>query len=370
MRIFYSAIFLILLFAVSAFAQITTTAPEKPLTQAEYVQLLYTLEKNPSKHDEVVETVRRRGIGFVLTDGLKNLTASKSKSDAELRRTVEEAARRKDNPTASQLPGEKESKDALNKARENTLAAVDDMPDFLVKQVILRSVGYAGTNKFTSTDRLVIAVGYRAAGNEEYRVLSINGIAQADTENKQSYEGLGGSSSTGEFVTILSTIFKPESDTKFEAIDTDVLRGRRSIVYSFETDREKAKLLLKASGHFDSESIAGIKGKIWIDRDSFRVLRVESQATQIPDSFTIRASSQNIDYDWVSINNQKYLLPSLAEFRITGREGKELFENRNEIRFREYRKFDVDIKILDDDVTDENAPVQGNPAQTAPPKKP
>jgi hypothetical protein len=369
MRIFYPVILIILLFAIAVSAQTAAPSPvpvgEKPLTQAEYVQLLYTLEKNPAKHDEIVETVRKRGIGFVLTDGLKSLTASKSKNDVALRRTLEESARRKDNPTAYQLPSEKESKEVLNKARELTLAAVDEMPDFLVKQVILRSVGYAGTNKFTQTDRLLVAVGYRSAGNEEYRVMSVNGIAQpAAGDAKQSYEDMGGSSSTGEFVTILSTIFKSENDTKFEALDTDVLRGRRSIVYTFETVKEKAKLLLKASGHFDSQTIAGIKGKIWIDRENFRVLRVESQATQIPDSFVIRASSQNIDYDWVNISDQKYLLPSMAEFRITGREGKELYENRNEIRFREYRKFDVDIKILDtDEPPDEETPA-------APPKKP
>jgi hypothetical protein len=369
MRIFYSAIFIILLFGTVAFAQ----AQDKPLTQTEYVQLLYDLQQHPNKKDEIVETIRKRGLGFVLTDGLRELTLSKSRSDETLKRTVEEANRRRENPAAFQLPPEKESAEALAKSREATLAAVDEMPDFLVKQVILRSVGYAGTNKFTPTDRLLIAVGYRASGEEEYRVLSLNGIPQSASENKHSYEDMGGSSSTGEFVTVLSTIFKPENKTRFEAVDTDLLRGRRAIVYSFETGRENAKLLLKASGTVSGETVAGIKGRIWIDRDNFRVLRVQSQATEIPDSFVIRASSQNIDYDWVTINNQKYLLPSLAEFRITGREGKDLFENRNEIRFREYRKFDVDIKVLDDDEPVDDTPPQTTPQPTppaAPEKKP
>ena len=97
----------LILFSVSfAFAQ---DVPQKPLTQAEYVKMLYVLDKNPGKKDELVEAVRKRGIGFELTDGLRSLTTSKSRNDADLRRTLEEAARRKENPTAAKLPSEKEA---------------------------------------------------------------------------------------------------------------------------------------------------------------------------------------------------------------------------------------------------------------------
>lgn len=370
MRIFSSVFLSLLLLAVSLSAQTVMPTPGgKPLTQAEYVQLLYTLERNPSKKDEVVETVRKRGIGFVLTDGLRSLTASKSKSDAELRRTLEEAARRKENPEAFQLPDEKESATVLIKARENSLAAVEEMPDFLVKQVILRSLSYAGTNKFTSTDRLVIAVGYRAGESEQYRLLSRNGIPEPDSKESRSYESVGGTTSAGEFVTILKTIFKSDSLTKFTPVDTDVLRGQRAIVFSYEITRDLAKQVIGYGGSFEQETISGMKGKIWINRDKARVLRVESQATEIPDSFPVRAASRVIDYEWITINNQKYLLPTLSEVRLTSRENRELLESRNEIRFRDYQKYDVDIKLLDDeDIIEEEEP---KPAATpAPIKKP
>jgi hypothetical protein len=150
----------LILFSFSfAFAQ---TTPEKPLTQAEYVKLLYDLEKNPQKLTEVVETVRKRGIAFTVTDGLRSLTAIKSRGDAELKRTLEESGRRQANPTASQLPSAKESAEILEKSREATLAAVQEMPDFVVKQMIQRSYSYAGTNNFRNQDRLVVAVSYRS----------------------------------------------------------------------------------------------------------------------------------------------------------------------------------------------------------------
>src|SRR5919109_3609782 len=79
---------------------------DKPLTSQELVHLVYQLPKDPGKHDEVVEAIRRRGIGFPLTDGMRSLVANKSGNDAVLRRTLEEAERRRANPKTEALPSE------------------------------------------------------------------------------------------------------------------------------------------------------------------------------------------------------------------------------------------------------------------------
>jgi hypothetical protein len=353
----------IIFLALILFLPFVVSAQDKPLTQAEYVKMLYALDKNPAMRDEVVETVRKRGISFQITDGLRSLTSNKSRGDAELKRTLEEAGRRQSNPTAYQLPAEKESAEVLAKAREATLAAVEEMPDFVVKQQIQRGASYAGTNNFRSLDRLVVAVSYRASssedgtqGNEEYRVLSKNGVLQTVSNVKGSYEEVGGTSSTGEFVTVLATIFKPESQTRFEPLDTDLIRGRRAIVYTFEADKDRAKQVITTSGTFSNSTITGIKGKVWIDRENFRVLRIESQATEIPEGFPVTAASRNIDYDWVTISDEKYLLPSYSEVRLTSRENRNAYETRNQIRFKEYQKYGSEVKVLDDDETAIPAP--------------
>jgi hypothetical protein len=325
------------------------TGEQKPLTQAEYVRMLYDLSKNPNNKTALIENLRTRGISFELTDGLRGLTRTKGANDAELLRTLEEANRRRLNPTTAKLPSEKESTEVLAKAREASLAALDDMPDFVVKQQIQRSAAYAGTNNFRNLDKLVVAVSYRASGQEEYKILSVNGVLQASPANKENYSEVGGTSSTGEFVTILAIIFKPESETKFEIVDTDVIRGRRAVVYSFDVKKDKAKLRITAAGVFNDTTIAGMKGKIWIDRENFRVLRIESEATEIPETFPIRATSSNIDYDWVTIAEEKYLLPSLSDVRLTSRDNRQLFETRNLIRFKEYQKYGTEVQISDDE---------------------
>lgn len=345
---------LIIVFILSAF--VFAFGQEKPLTQAEYVKMLYEVQKKSSAKQELIEALRRRGIAFKLTDGLLGLTASKSRRDVELRRTLEEAARRRENPEAAKLPSASEAAEVLEKARKNTLAAVEEMPDFVVKQQIQRSFAYAGTNNFRNLDRLIVAVSYRSDGREEYRVLSLNGALQNNPQAKQTYEEVGGTSSTGEFVTVLAKIFKPESDTKFEVVDTNLLRGRNTVVFDYEIERDKAQQRVSAHGYLTDTTITGMKGKIWIDREDFRVLRVESAATQIPANFPIRTAQRAIDYDWVTISDEKYLLPSLSDVRLTFREKSDVFETRNLIRFKDYQKFGSEVIILDDDEVTEEKP--------------
>lgn len=338
---------------VILFSIVCVFAQEKPLSQSEYVKLLNDLQRNPGIKTDVIETVRKRGIDFPVTDGLLGLTKTKSGADAELARTLREAGRRKENPTAFQLPSAKESEEALSKSREATLLAVEEMPDFVVKQIVHRGVSYAGTSNFQNLDRLVVAVSYRspdvsgANGAEEYRVLSLNGVLQENPKAKSNYFDVGGTSSTGEFVTVLSTIFKAENETKFEPIDTDVIRERRAIVYSFKVSVDKKPESISVGG--GDSTVTGMEGKIWVDRESFRVLRVESNATDIPSDFRVRAAKRTIDYDWVKINDEKFLLPLLSDVRLTSREGREIYETRNVIRFKEYQKFGSEVKILDDD---------------------
>jgi hypothetical protein len=340
---------ILILFFSGVFLAQDLTSRQKPLTQSEYVRLLYDLEKNPQKVNEVIETLRTRGISFVLTDGLRSLTISKSRNNAELRRALEQAEQRRANPETAKLPNQKESDEILKKARQAALTAVEEMPDFIVKQQIQRSAALAGTNNFRNLDRLVVAVSYRSDGKEEYKILSINGVIQPNPQVKNSYEEVGGTSSTGEFVTVLAKIFKPESETKFEVADTDLIRGRKTVVFYYSIERDKARQALISAGSFTDTAITGMKGKVWIDRENFRVLKIESEATEIPEGFPIRSARRMIDYDWVTINDTKYLLPSLSDVRLTFRESREFFESRNLIRFKDYQKYGSEVRILDDD---------------------
>jgi hypothetical protein len=340
---FILRILFILLATFAIFAQ------QGPVTQPEFVKMLYAVEKDAAARSDLIEAVRTRGIGFSLTDGLRSLTRTKSKNDDEVRRVVEEAERRRKNPAEYKRPSEEEAMNALNQARTRTLAAVEEMPDFVVKQQIQRSAAYAGTGTFQNLDRLVVGVSYRSSGEEEYRVLSVNGAIQNSPESKRSYEEVGGTSSTGEFVTMLATIFKSTSETKFELVDSDVVRGRRTITFDFAVTKEKAQQSITCKGITTASTITGMKGRLWIDREDLRVLRIESEATDIPESFPCPSAKRNIDYDWATISEERHLLPILSDVRLTFRQSGRIFESRNLIRFRDYQKYGTEVKVLEED---------------------
>jgi hypothetical protein len=341
---------LLLLLAVLCPSLVKAQAPQSPLTSREVVSLVYQLPKHPELRDSIVEEIRKRGIGFPLTDGMRSLVATKSGSDALLRRTLEEAERRRVNPTTSALPPDAEAQELLDRTRTATLAAAAAMPDFLVKQLIRRSRAYGTTNNWIPQDNLTIAVGYRANAGEEYKVLAVNGMPlgqEARQTRDYSKDVAPGASSSGvEYISAVADVFKPESKTEFKVADTDLIQGRRTLVFEYQIEKPFSQLTLRAGD--TASTTVGSRGRVWIDRETNRVLRFEQIATEIPGDFPITAASTVIDYDWVTISENKYLLPTHSEILLTNTNRSMSIQSRNEIRFRSYQKFGAELKVIDE----------------------
>jgi len=363
--------FVIALLALSIVQPVKLAAQSsgQPLTSKEIVGLLYLLPRHPDKLDDIVAEIRKRGIGFPLTDGMRSLVATKSGNDPLLRRTLEEAERRRLNPTASALPSESEGNELLERTRNVTLAAANAMPDFIVKQIIKRSVAYGNTANWLPQDNLTIAVGYRANAGEEYKLLTVNGLPPSDDvkESKDYSKYVKGATSSGvEYISALADIFKPESRTEFKLVDTDVVQNRRAAVYEYDIKREFSQLTLSVGK--ESSTIVGSRGRVWIDRELDRVVRFEQIATDIPGDFPITAASSLIDYDWVSINEHKYLLPTHSEILMTTNQSKFVVQSRNDIRFRSYQKFGAELKVIDEVGEDDTPPEKPETNKQPPPK--
>jgi hypothetical protein len=345
----------------------SSPSPQSPLTSREVVALVYELPKHPDRRDEIVEEIRKRGIGFPLTDGMRSLVATKSGSDPLLRRTLEEAERRRVNPTASALPPDAEANELLDRTRTATLGAAAAMPDFVVKQLIKRSNAYGSTRNWIPQDNLTIAVGYRANAGEEYKVLAVNGIPlsqEAKQTRDYSKDVAPGASSSGvEYISAVADVFKPESKTVFKVADTDLVLGRRTLVFEYEIEQPLSHLTLRAGA--TAAANVGSRGRVWIDRETNRVLRFEQIATEIPPAFPITAASTVIDYDWVIIGENKYLLPTHSEILMSMTDRSLSLQSRNEIRFRGYQKFGAELKVIDE-IDEKDFP----PDEPEPPKKP
>src|SRR5262245_58001422 len=83
---------------------IATIAQQKPLSQAEYVKMLYALQKSPNTKADIIAALRSRGIDFVVNEGVRGLTRSKTGNDEDIRRALDEADRRRQNPELGKVP--------------------------------------------------------------------------------------------------------------------------------------------------------------------------------------------------------------------------------------------------------------------------
>jgi len=337
----------------SPFPQPTELQQGPPLTNDEFVRRLNQLRADPGESAKLVDDIRKRGISFPITPGLRSLIATRSGNDSSLLHTLDEANRRRANPTiATPLPPLAETNALLEQARKATLGAAETMPDYLVKQQITRSHAFGQSKNWTPYDRLSIAVSYRQTAGEDYKLLTINGMPVTDD---QSYNmKLGGTISTGEYVSTLTSLFAPESQAEFQAVDTDTLRGRHTIIYEYQVKRENSRQTLGwgEGGSMKQETVSGYRGRIWIDRENYRILRLEDISSEIEAGFPITAASKIIDYDWVNINEQPHLLPSRAVVELTAHDRGQTEQTRNEILFRGYRKFGAEVKIVDIDEKD------------------
>ena len=363
-RLVWVALAMLAFISAPSLAQTSTPFPQPtelqhgpPLTNQEYVALLYQLPNHPEERDRLIDQIRKRGIAFALTPGLLSLTATKSGNDSLLKHTLEEANRRRLNPAGAVRTSAAEAVELLARTRNATLAAAQQMPDYLVKQQITRSRAIGTTNNWNVYDRLSIAVSYRQNVGEQYKLLSVNGMPpNVDEQEGSSYgDKLGGTTSTGEYVSMLTQLFEPATQADFEAVDTDTLRTRRTVVYEYSVKRELSKQTLQFQAGIDAApvgTVVGYRGRIWVDRDDNRVLRLETISVEIPPDFPITAARSVIDYEWVTINDVSHLLPSRAIIELTSRLGARTEQTRNDILFRGYRKFGTEVKITDIDETD------------------
>jgi hypothetical protein len=85
-------------------------------------------------------------------------------------------------------------------------------------------------------------------------------------------------------------------------------------------------------------------GSVWIDTESGRALRIEQSSEGIQPGFPITLAESAVEYDWITIDGQRYLLPVYAEI-ILGSDP-ERYYSRNVIELRNYHMFDTDLKIL------------------------
>jgi hypothetical protein len=224
----------------------------------------------------------------------------------------------------------------IQSAREAAWHFSETLPNYVVKQFTTRYQTEAAKGNRTSWQALdvVTADVIAEGGKETYKNILVNGKAPKDSIEKT------GSWSTGEFVTIQLNLLAPQTDADFHNKRTTTIVNRAAYKYDYSVEQPNSNWEIHAS----AESYhPGYTGTIWIDKENSRVLRIEMSAKNMPKAFPLDAVESALDYDYVLIGDQKYLLPAHSEALSCIRGSAEC--TRNVIDFRNYRKFGADTSI-------------------------
>jgi hypothetical protein len=237
----------------------------------------------------------------------------------------------------------------LSSARSWALQYARTLPDFFCDEFIRRY--WMDTD--VQIDTLTVQLGF-SQQKPMYRL-----VARNNRPTQQTIESLNGAFSSGEFGSALFLAFDSASAAVFQPEPPERIRRRRVAVYSFAVPHASSRYRLQ---YGTQDTVVAYHGRVYIDPESGRVLRLTMDVDPPPD-FPIQKTSTILDYDWRDIGGTQYLLPVRADVRTVERiqqpgrplEGlsraplrERLMRYHNIVEFRDYHKYAIESKLAFD----------------------
>jgi hypothetical protein len=306
---------------------------EQKMTDAEVSRYLRTVKLNGRLSDAQLEDLLTSGLG---PRSLQALHAIHDQSQPLNLPAVPPLT-----AVAAKLPPEpaaEEQRAIIAEVREYALNYSKSLPNFLCTQHIYRKSSPAAPAPLTfqEQDRLTVRLTYFEQ-KEDYHLLAVN-----DAPTTRSYQELGGTTSTGEFGSMLRQVFEPASHARFEWSGWARLRNQIVMSFHYAVDQPRSHWELDYLRR--EHLIPGYSGHVFLDKDTHVVLRLTLRADGIPETFSIRSAETILDYDYQDISGHPFLLPSKAQVDLSA----DGTLTRNETDFRRYQKYTADAAITYD----------------------
>lgn len=248
----------------------------------------------------------------------------------------------------------------LDQMKQYAMAYTENLPNFICTEVMRRYVDFNRSDHYRIIDTVLVQLSYNG-GRENYKVVSVN-----DKYVNTSMEQLGGGAvSTGDFGSLMRGIFEAKSEAEFAWDHWATLRGKRMAVFNYFIDSGHSSWWITYER--DQRIITAYKGLVYADENSGAISRIVFEAVDIPKSFPVQEATEILDYDDVEISGQQYICPLKADLRMRAGQQK----SKNDIEFRNYRKFGTESNITYDAQAPAPLPesqTQEQPASTAPAK--
>ena len=104
-------------------------------------------------------------------------------------------------------------------------------------------------------------------------------------------------------------LFDPATQARFEWARWTTWRSRLTMVFSYRVSRDRSQYQIGLADH-KVERITAYSGEVFVDaKPPGAVIRLTSKAEDIPVDFPIQKAETILDYKYVDIGGQSFLLP-------------------------------------------------------------
>jgi len=326
-------------------AAILSAAGEMNMTVAQLVMFIRSSVELKQPDVKVAEYLRKVKLTDRLEDrtiedlqslgaGAKTVAALRELSEASARLTVAPPPPPPPVYVPPPPPDSEEQGKIIQQTREYALNYTKQLPNFICVQVTRRDIDPSGTgNNWYHGDTITARLSYNGA--ENYEVILHNNQPVTNGNMRQ----FGGTSSEGEFASMLDQIFEPESQTEFSWDHWGKLRGRKTYVFAYDVQQQFSHYHVEAD---DKLSIVpAYRGLVYIDEDTKMVVKIVMTPYDMPATFPIHDITTSLDYDFETIGDQQYMLPLKSV--LTSKRDRQM--SKNDIEFRLYRKFGTESTI-------------------------
>ena len=301
------------------------------ISDRELADYLHKVHLTNKLDDRTIEEMQGLGAGPKTTAALHDLR------DATANLTVAPPPPPKPVYVPPPAPDSVEQKRVLFEATEYARSYSSRMPDFICTQVTRRFRDPKGGDDWRGEDTITERLTY-FEHKENYVVSFINSRAVTNVKHEQ----LGGTTSSGEFASMMEEIFAAKTETEFEWTRWGKLRGRVMHVFSYRVRQANSNYRILAQG---AETIVvGYHGMIFVDKEDSRIHKITLEADDIPPSYPIHSAALSLDYDVQRIGDNPYLLPLKSVVTLAA---DHTLNTKNEVEFHAYRKFTAESTIKD-----------------------
>jgi hypothetical protein len=228
--------------------------------------------------------------------------------------------------------------DTIEKARRVSEEFQEKIPNFICDQITFRHEGEGWPKPvFKMKDRITAELMFND-GQESYRNVKTGGKLLGLGKNRPPEQT--GNWSTGDWISITLDVLQPSTDADFKFTGEDTIGGRKARRYKYTVRQPNSHWRVEPAGYPIKPAY---RGALWIDDESFRVLRVEMEARQLPTNYPLNIVEMTTELGVVSIAGTSYLLPVKAENLTCQRDT--VTCHKNELEFRNYRRFSAESTI-------------------------